>query len=112
LSAVHSTQSAFDETLSYSRYHPSKGYSWDFKEKNLKYNVGKKESTKEEMSSLFQRQRVDLLLGELTRKFPIKPPPPQATAAPEQSNKPSSTGGFEAVIIELETAFQFYTRTN
>ncbi|KAF4525895.1 hypothetical protein B566_EDAN013144 [Ephemera danica] len=88
LSAVHSMQSAFDETVSFSRYHPSKGYSWDFKEKSLKVNVGKKEGTKEEMSSLFQRQRVDLLLAELTRKYPIKPPPQQTATAPEQNKPP------------------------
>lgn len=31
---------------------------------------------KEEPSSVFQRQRVDLLLGELARKFPPKVVPP------------------------------------
>ena len=31
---------------------------------------------KEEPSSLFQRQRVDLLLGELAKKFPPKVIPP------------------------------------
>ncbi|XP_046402292.1 mediator of RNA polymerase II transcription subunit 6 isoform X1 [Ischnura elegans] len=74
LSTIHHLQSAFDETVSYSRYHPSKGYTWDLKEKNLKEKMAKKENAKEEPSSLFQRQRVDMLLTELTRKFPIKVP--------------------------------------
>jgi mediator of RNA polymerase II transcription subunit 6 len=43
----------------------------------------KKEKPKEEPSSHFQRQRVDMLLGELLRKFPI----PQAMPA-DQANKP------------------------
>lgn len=45
----------------------------------------KKEKPKEEPSSLFQRQRVDLLLSELLRKFPI----PQAV--PTDEEKSSST---------------------
>lgn len=54
--------------------------------------TGKKESVKEEMSSMFQRQRVDLLLGELTRKFPVKQPslPSSSAAAPEQSKQPAA----------------------
>lgn len=32
LSAVHGIQSAFDEAMSYCRYHPSKGYWWHFKD--------------------------------------------------------------------------------
>lgn len=43
----------------------------------------KKEKTKEEPSSQFQRQRVDMLLGELLRKFPIPQALPQ-----EAANKP------------------------
>lgn len=47
------------------------------------------EKTKEEPSSLFQRQRVDMLLGELLRKFPLpvmnnNPPPPST-----QTNDPA-----------------------
>ncbi|XP_018357973.1 PREDICTED: mediator of RNA polymerase II transcription subunit 6 [Trachymyrmex cornetzi] len=80
LSTVHHLQSAFDEASSCSRYHPSKGYSWDFK--NGKALAAKKETpVREEPSSLFQRQRVDMLLAELTRKFPLPVPKPvhQAT---------------------------------
>lgn len=43
----------------------------------------KQEKPKEEPSSHFQRQRVDMLLGELLRKFPI----PQAVPA-DQTSKP------------------------
>jgi mediator of RNA polymerase II transcription subunit 6 len=72
LNAVHHLQSAFDECISFTRYHPSKGYTWEFKEKqDAEEKVVKKEK-KEEPSSLFQRQRVDMLLVELSKKFPPK----------------------------------------
>lgn len=75
LSTVHHLQSAFDEARECARYHPSKGYSWDFK--NGKAMAAKKElPVREEPSSLFQRQRVDMLLAELTRKFPLPVPKP------------------------------------
>jgi len=80
LSTVHHLQSAFEEASTCSRYHPSKGYFWDFK--NGKALATKKETpVREEPSSLFQRQRVDMLLTELTRKFPLPVPKPvhQAT---------------------------------
>lgn len=32
LCAIHGIQSAFDEAMSYCRYHPSKGYWWHFKD--------------------------------------------------------------------------------
>ncbi|KAF2893739.1 hypothetical protein ILUMI_12433 [Ignelater luminosus] len=92
LSAVHHLQSSFEETASFSRYHPSKGYSWDFKsQKNAPDKAKlKEEKPKEESSSIFQRQRVDMLLGELIKKFPLpQPPQPKAAAAPvkvEQEN--------------------------
>ncbi|KAJ8674359.1 hypothetical protein QAD02_005621 [Eretmocerus hayati] len=83
LSAVHHIQSAFEEASSCSRYHPSKGYSWDFK--NGKTPAAKKETpVREETSTLFQRQRVDMLLGELIKKFPIPVPKP-AQAVSEAS---------------------------
>lgn len=53
----------------------------------------KKEIVKEEPSSIFQRQRVDMLLSELTRHFPV-PPVPQQNAQGAQSlvivNQPGS----------------------
>ncbi|KAI4798000.1 hypothetical protein KUCAC02_024707 [Chaenocephalus aceratus] len=76
LSAVHGIQSAFDEAMSYCRYHPSKGY---WKCMFIMLNMGYLFSTeknkpktkkKEEASSLFQRHRVDTLLLDLRSKFP------------------------------------------
>ncbi|XP_070578978.1 mediator of RNA polymerase II transcription subunit 6-like [Ptychodera flava] len=69
--ATHNIQSAFDEVISYAKYHPSKGYWWEFKGKD---NETEKttQKKKEERSSIFQRQRVDVLLEELARKFPPK----------------------------------------
>lgn len=79
LSAVHHIQSAFEEASACSRYHPSKGYSWDFK--NGKTAAAKKETpVREEPSTLFQRQRVDMLLGELIRKYPLPMPKPVQAA--------------------------------
>ena len=48
------------------RYHPSRGYWWDFgKEKE---DTKKEEKDKkEEPSSMFQRRRVYMLLDQLTR---------------------------------------------
>jgi mediator of RNA polymerase II transcription subunit 6 len=69
LNSVNHLQSAFDECLSYTRYHPWKGYSWEFKDKELD-EKGKKEKKPDEPSSLFQRKRVDMLLVELSKKFP------------------------------------------
>ncbi|EEB18452.1 conserved hypothetical protein [Pediculus humanus corporis] len=88
LSTVHHLQSALEESSSYSRYHPSKGYTWDFKDKKFSEKKEKKELTKTEPSSLFQRQRVDMLLNELTRKYPPPRPPGIVQAQqPEQEIK-------------------------
>uniref|UniRef100_A0A8C9X425 Mediator of RNA polymerase II transcription subunit 6 n=1 Tax=Sander lucioperca TaxID=283035 RepID=A0A8C9X425_SANLU len=70
LSAVHGIQSAFDEAMSYCRYHPSKGYWWHFKDQEEREKAKPKSKKKEEASSLFQRQRVDTLLLDLRSKFP------------------------------------------
>nr|CAI5858275.1 unnamed protein product [Callosobruchus analis] len=68
LSCVHHVQGAFEETMSFSRYHPSKGYSWDFKSQRANLDKAKKEEKpREEPSSLFQRQRVDMLLGKIKK---------------------------------------------
>lgn len=80
-SGIHHLLSAFEEAHSFVRYHPTKGYTFDFardaldKEAALKLQFEKKkEKQKEESSSAFQRARVDLLLGELMKKFPPKMP--------------------------------------
>ncbi|XP_029454619.1 mediator of RNA polymerase II transcription subunit 6 isoform X4 [Rhinatrema bivittatum] len=75
LTAVHGIQSAFDEAMSYCRYHPSKGYWWHFKDqedRGMMDKVKPKSKKKEEASSLFQRQRVDALLLDLRQNFPPK----------------------------------------
>lgn len=87
LSAVHHLQSSFEETAGFARYHPSKGYSWDFKRANLDKAKAKDEKPKEEPSSLFQRQRVDMLLGELIKKFPLHTP-----SQPKVTSQQASVG--------------------
>eukprot|EP00112_Aurelia_sp_Birch-Aquarium-sp1_P011831 Seg2488.3 transcript_id=Seg2488.3/GoldUCD/mRNA.D3Y31 product="Mediator of RNA polymerase II transcription subunit 6" protein_id=Seg2488.3/GoldUCD/D3Y31 len=73
LSTVHNLEQAFDEALSYSKYTPSKGYWWDFKDDgNDDLTQKKKRKKVEEPSSLFQRFRVDQLLGDFVNKFPPK----------------------------------------
>ncbi|XP_069064903.1 mediator of RNA polymerase II transcription subunit 6 [Pleurodeles waltl] len=72
LGAVHGIQSAFDEAMSYCRYHPSKGYWWHFKDQEERDKAKPKSKKKEEASSFFQRQRVDSLLLDLRQKFPPK----------------------------------------
>lgn len=92
LSFVHHLQSSFEEASSFSRYHPSKGYSWDFKSQRLNVEKAKKEEKpREEPSSLFQRQRVDMLLVELSKKFPL-PTPSQIKAQAQQQGTGSTAG--------------------
>ncbi|GAB0190462.1 mediator of RNA polymerase II transcription subunit 6 [Grus japonensis] len=43
LTAVHGIQSAFEEAMSYCRYHPSKGYWWHFKDQEERVDQIKKE---------------------------------------------------------------------
>lgn len=49
------------------------------------------DKVKEEPSSLFQRQRVDLLLNELLQKFPLPMPPQQQTQ--QNSNQTNQSNG-------------------
>ncbi|XP_061414982.1 mediator of RNA polymerase II transcription subunit 6 [Lethenteron reissneri] len=102
LSAVHNIQSAFDETQAYSRYHPSKGYWWRFKDQDFK-EKSKPKDKKDEPSSYFQRQRVDMLLSELCQKFPPKyyqPKPGEKPLAAEQVKKESEPVAESAVKSE------------
>ncbi|UYV82378.1 MED6, partial [Cordylochernes scorpioides] len=74
---THNLDMAFETALSFARYHPSKGYWWEFQDSSTDANKPAKPA-KEEPSSLFQRRRVDILLDNLTSKFPFKlPSPPQ-----------------------------------
>ncbi|XP_031561029.1 mediator of RNA polymerase II transcription subunit 6-like [Actinia tenebrosa] len=71
LSALHNFESAFKEAVSYSRYHQSKGYWWQFKDSQK--NPDSKTTTEKktsQASSLFQREGVNQLLGELSKRFP------------------------------------------
>ncbi|XKL69617.1 hypothetical protein PGB90_007386 [Kerria lacca] len=70
LTSVFHLQSAFDDLFNMMQYQPSKGYSWDIKSQMSTTGIIKKD-LKEEPSSNFQRQRVDMLLMELTRRFPL-----------------------------------------
>jgi mediator of RNA polymerase II transcription subunit 6 len=118
LTCVHHLISAFDEVHSFMRYHPTKGYSWDFGKDTASDAKDKekaaekaKEKTKEEFGSTFQRRRVDLLLGELAKKFPPKIPAP--VVAPVADTKPSTSttaggagaapaSGTEATVTEVK----------
>lgn len=88
-------QSSFEDASGFSRYHPSKGYYWDFKSQRIGADKAKpkEEKPREEPSSLFQRKRVDMLLGELIKKFPLPTPavqpkntPVPVKTEPEQNN--------------------------
>lgn len=89
LSTIHYLQSAFDECFNYARFHPSTDYSWDF-ENNADNNLAnipsnetdssnkdskdkKQELTHSESKELMLRGfRVEALINELVRKFPLK----------------------------------------
>ncbi|KAJ8972316.1 hypothetical protein NQ314_000231, partial [Rhamnusium bicolor] len=103
LSTVHHLQSSFEEASGFARYHPSKGYSWDFKSQRPNIDKTKKdEKPREEPSSLFQRQRVDMLLGELIKKFPL-PTPPLPKVTPVVAVKTETeNGATETKEIKLE----------
>ncbi|KAH9507214.1 Mediator of RNA polymerase II transcription subunit 6 [Bulinus truncatus] len=72
LNTLHNLQSAFEEAQGYARFHPSSRIFMGVQRKRGKEPAvkDKKIKKKEEASSAFQRQRVDLLLGELAKKHP------------------------------------------
>uniref|UniRef100_A0A674GK81 Mediator of RNA polymerase II transcription subunit 6 n=1 Tax=Taeniopygia guttata TaxID=59729 RepID=A0A674GK81_TAEGU len=85
LTAVHGIQSAFEEAMSYCRYHPSKGYWWHFKDEEEREKTKPKAKKKEEPSSIFQRQRVDALLLDLMDQIKKEPEPvPEAVKTEEK----------------------------
>eukprot|EP00092_Neocalanus_flemingeri_P034688 GFUD01037739.1.p1 GENE.GFUD01037739.1~~GFUD01037739.1.p1 ORF type:complete len:251 (+),score=86.07 GFUD01037739.1:41-793(+) len=100
LTGVSHLQSAFEEARGYARYHPSRGYWWDFgKEKE---DAKKEEKDKkEEPSSMFQRRRVDMLLDQLTRQFPHKVPQPQV-AGPTQAEGEAAVPSEVAASVKSE----------
>jgi mediator of RNA polymerase II transcription subunit 6 len=107
-SGIHNLSSAFEEAHSYMRYHPTKGYTWDFARENGDKEASKsvdkkKDKQKEETSSAFQRARVDLLLGELMKKFPPK-------AA--QTSVDSANGKANGVIVNGTTGEESAAMSN
>ena len=115
LTGVSHLQKAFEEAREYARYHPSRGYWWDFGKDKEKEEREKKEKAKEgakkkkeEPSSLFQRRRVDMLLGQLAAQYPPKftalPPPPAMapTAASTAESEPALSVKSEAVTAGVK----------
>ena len=110
LTGVSHLQKAFEEAREYARYHPSLGYWWDFgkdKEEKEKAKEGTKKKKKEEPSSLFQRRRVDMLLGQLAAQYPPKfanslPPPPAIAAASTAESEPATSVKSEAVTAGVK----------
>ena len=110
-------QQAFAETHSYAKYQSAKGYYWEFRDKesqaleaakeeklkgeSLKRKTKKK---KEEPSSLFQRQKVDRLLDDLMKKFPLKMMNPPTTNAEgnavTNTDKPTSDSAVNGSVVE------------
>ncbi|KAI0212887.1 Mediator of RNA polymerase II transcription subunit 6 [Lamellibrachia satsuma] len=104
LNTTHNLQSAFKEAQDFSRYHPSRGYWWEFKDSSHTDKLlSKEKKKKEEPSSLFQRQRVDELLAELGKKFPPKYPPTPAST--QQVPEKQATGDG----VKLETKMEIKT---
>lgn len=85
LSTIHKIKSSFGDALSYSRYNPSKGYWWEFKDAP-KEQKEKKPNKALEPSSVFQHQRVDLLLSDFALKFPPKTMQPKPPVEMESDN--------------------------
>uniref|UniRef100_A0A5S6R3W3 Mediator of RNA polymerase II transcription subunit 6 n=1 Tax=Trichuris muris TaxID=70415 RepID=A0A5S6R3W3_TRIMR len=73
--SINHLRTAFEEVKSYYRFHPAKGYYWQFKnETGIEKKSTKKnrENVLEDVrASLYQRQRMDTLIGDLVNKFPL-----------------------------------------
>ncbi|KAL7638196.1 UNVERIFIED_CONTAM: hypothetical protein RMT77_011821 [Armadillidium vulgare] len=111
VSSVNHLNSAFSELQSFSQYHPSRGYWWQTPKQNQdtsetqKTNNEKKGILKDEVASVFQRRRVDLLLNDLAQKFPYKLPIQQqtqqaVTGGQETQTQPPSSQNAESVKTE------------
>lgn len=99
LSTIHKVQSAFADAQSYSRYNPSKGYWWEFKDSPKDSKKEKRPNKALEPATVFQRQRVDLLLSEFALKFPPKTIQPTVE---DTEMKPLVTGEGAAVDVKIE----------
>merc|ERR1712228_251946 len=84
----------------YARYHPSRGYWWDFGKEKEKEE--KEKDKKEEPSSMFQRRRVDMLLDQLTRQFPHKVPQ-QPSAANALTEGESQVGAASETAASVKS---------
>ncbi|KHJ41791.1 MED6 mediator sub complex component [Trichuris suis] len=90
--SIEHLRTAFEEAKSFYRFHPAKGYYWQFRNEStvekkskfiLKSTVANmlfldlaakksKENVVEDVrASLYQRQRMDTLIGDLVNKFPL-----------------------------------------
>ncbi|XP_022211047.1 mediator of RNA polymerase II transcription subunit 6 [Drosophila obscura] len=111
LNTVVNLQAAFEEASSYARYHPNKGYTWDFSSNKVlsdKSKSDKKDASavKDENSgTLFQKQRVDMLLAELLRKFPPPIPPmlQNLQQQPSAAGDEMTPGGINATEMNNAT---------
>ncbi|XP_065565461.1 mediator of RNA polymerase II transcription subunit 6-like isoform X2 [Artemia franciscana] len=105
LAAVNHLESSFSEAQSFSRYHPSKGYYWDFKDKAVeKDKVKKKSKSEEESRSNRQVQdRVDFLLADWSAKFQAKAlAPPSSDVKQQEKSETKSDMKVEIKEEKLE----------
>lgn len=116
MNTISCLETAFEEARSYSRYHPSKGYWWEFKDDASKDDRGEKEKAaqqkkrkKEEPSWWFQRQRVDLLLAELASKYPPKVTAAIPAAAPV-ATQPAAALAQHQHLQQASTAASSHSR--
>jgi len=72
LSVVQKLNTAFAEVQSYSRYSPAQGYSWEFQSSKVLKKASAKAKREAPTSSVFQSQRVGLLLANFSNRFPPK----------------------------------------
>ncbi|XP_062510814.1 mediator of RNA polymerase II transcription subunit 6-like [Corticium candelabrum] len=73
LSALHHLQFAFDECRSKATYDPKRGYGWTFQcEGKKKESDVAKDEEQQQKVSVFQRHRVDMLLGKLAHSYPSR----------------------------------------
>lgn len=120
--SMHHLMSAFDETISFMKYHPTKGYSWHFTKDSSPSSSTKgkeKDKTKDKMRmdgvSVFQRRRVDALINDLVKKFPApipripgpvaSAPDPKSDAAPD-GNKSDAVPAAGSRVVEKQVEGQ------
>jgi mediator of RNA polymerase II transcription subunit 6 len=105
LSTLYNLQAAFDECRSKATYDPKRGYRWTFQSeaKKNELNAGKKKKDDEDEQTqkvtLFQRQRVGMLLSKLVKLYPHRVFESQSgdkpVAAAAKAEQQSGGGGAE-----------------